>query len=440
MIWDVIARLDDDYIPETEITARLLLEFGDKKVKYHIRGNPIELIKQEVGFSPTSLAEDFLRIAISIYSADRCVLRSYFKDNWNRKFRLHIPVSSVDAWASVTEKLQATVGFLSGDTWSFCFRPLNNNQTYDDLFDSRKDIANVSLFSGGLDSLIGAIDLLQKKKDVYFVGHYSSPITSKFQKDIYEELENYYGIKKKFSSFFVSQPKIKGHDEAEPTMRTRSILFLGLGVATATALACKGNLYIPENGFISLNVPMTFSRHGALSTRTTQPYFIEMIQDILNQVGIRVSLKLPYGFDTKGEMMSRCLNKKLLEETLSLSMSCSHPEQARYSKSRPGIHCGRCLPCLVRRAACFYSELSEKDTEYLHENVKVPPPAINGAGEDFRAILMGINRFKNEKRLDDFRNVIGSGPLPGKDIDRYVDVYRRGMNELAVLLTGSNRK
>ena len=62
-------------------------------------------------------------------------------------------------------------------------------------------------------------------------------------------------------------------------------------------------LLIPENGFISLNIPLTPLRLGSLSTRTTHPLFIQQMQDILDALDFRVRLSNPYQFKTKGEML-----------------------------------------------------------------------------------------------------------------------------------------
>ena len=42
----------------------------------------------------------------------------------------------------------------------------------------------------------------------------------------------------------------------------------------------KIDILVPENGVISINVPLTVRRVGTLSTRTTHPYFIQEIQKL----------------------------------------------------------------------------------------------------------------------------------------------------------------
>ncbi|MHC5720555.1 MAG: hypothetical protein ACYTX0_53180, partial [Nostoc sp.] len=110
-------------------------------------------------------------------------------------------------------------------------------------------------------------------------------------------------------------------------------------------------LVVAENGLISLNVPLTHSRIGSLSTRTTHPHFLSLYQKILSSLGLVTSIELPYKFFTKGEMLANVKNKEVLESTANLSMSCSHPEAGRFRQGSPSHHCGYCVPCIIRRAA-----------------------------------------------------------------------------------------
>jgi hypothetical protein len=61
----------------------------------------------------------------------------------------------------------------------------------------------------------------------------------------------------------------------ETSTRTRSFLFLAFGLAIASIEG--SSLWIPENGFASLNLPLTADQRGSLSTRTTHPLFLEQL-------------------------------------------------------------------------------------------------------------------------------------------------------------------
>src|SRR5690606_33855127 len=130
----------------------------------------------------------------------------------------------------------------------------------------------------------------------------------------------------------------------------RSIIFLAYGLLAASALRASSegtsiSLVVPENGFISMNVPLTNLRLGSLSTRTTHPYFLRQIQRVWAAVGLNVEITNPYQFRTKGELLVGCEHQNLLQTLASQSTSCGRFGRYGYK------HCGRCIPCLVRRAA-----------------------------------------------------------------------------------------
>ena len=95
------------------------------------------------------------------------------------------PVSDPKRWDRVAGRLNTALEFLSGDVWRTSFREapcelfvapkLRRKKTptphEPDTFDA------VSLFSGGLDSLIGVIDFLASNpaSRILLVGHYDAP-------------------------------------------------------------------------------------------------------------------------------------------------------------------------------------------------------------------------------------------------------------------------
>src|SRR4029077_3996326 len=85
---------------------------------------------------------------------------------------------------------------------------------------------------------------------------------------------------------------------AERSQRSRSILFIAYGILGATLLEKyqageRVTLFLPENGFISLNIPLTPLRIGSLSTRTTHPFYLRHFQELLNLAGFRVDIENP---------------------------------------------------------------------------------------------------------------------------------------------------
>lgn len=95
-------------------------------------------------------------------------------------------------------------------------------------------------------------------------------------------------------------------------------------------------LFMPENGFIALNIPLTPSRGGSCSTRTMHPYFINKISQVLKDLSIKNEIINPLELKTKGECVSECLNKNLIGSIIEQSVSCSHGtrKQNRFGKRR----------------------------------------------------------------------------------------------------------
>ena len=68
---------------------------------------------------------------------------------------------------------------------------------------------------------------------------------------------------------------------------------------------------------------------GALSTRTTHPFYIARWNDALTILGVNVRVENQYWDKTKGEMVSGCANGALLRSLTPSSLSCSSPVKGR---------------------------------------------------------------------------------------------------------------
>src|SRR5207248_2601889 len=93
---------------------------------------------------------------------------------------------------------------------------------------------------------------------------------------------------------------------AEDSTRGRSFLFFALGAFAGSGFGKKFTVRCPENGFIALNVPLDQLRVGALSTRTTHPFYIELWNELLTILDIPGKVDNPYWSRTKGEMVTAC--------------------------------------------------------------------------------------------------------------------------------------
>ncbi|SPD75140.1 conserved hypothetical protein [uncultured Desulfobacterium sp.] len=434
MNWNVIVRVGDNdtYMPSaTGEDARFFVDFYRPNSPWKMRQNILfDLTKNEI---ISASAHDLLVLAMAVSAADRCIERKFAEDAWQREITIHLPVINPELWAENRDLLEKSLAFLSGDNWHFLFR---RSLVCRQFYSNPNESGNICLFSGGADSLVGAIDLLSEERRTSFVGQYGGGVTHKFQENLENELKKQYPKLCNFSFHYIEPPHIN-ECTYEPSTRVRSFLFLSLATAYGSTSQNTTNLYVPENGLISLNVPLTESRTGSLSTKTTHPYFITLYNELINNIGINVKLLSPYKFKTKGQMFLECKNQALLKDIAKKTMSCSHPEYARLKKISPKTHCGRCFPCIVRRAAFFKAGLS--DAPYMVDVLNAPPGANTKCGSDYRAIMMGVTRFKSSPTYSDLFKVTSTGPIASEEVSEFVDVYRRGMNEISQYLTGSVR-
>ena len=400
-----------------------------------------------LGLQPSERAIDLVLLAALVSAGDTRVSRSInAQDGWTREIDLYAPVSAPTAWGDETESMEALLKFLTGDRWRVFFRTRTNRTAV--LANQPKRLANdglteVSLLSGGLDSLIGAIDLLADGKRPLFVSHYWDAETAKAQTYVLSALE------KHFSGHEIKSLRVRlGFDkhhldtgETEATQRGRSFLFYALAALTASAFDRPMAVNIPENGLIALNVPLDPLRFGALSTRTAHPHVIAGMKRLTDAVRLSVSFSNPYRHMTKGEMVSGCVDNAFLRKVVGNSMSCSSPAKARYKGLSPR-HCGYCVPCLIRRAS-LKAGLGAKDpTLYTVENLRAQTLATDRAeGEHIRSFQLIAKRIKKDPGL---ANILVHKPGPMIDtlgeIRDYADVFRRGVLEVDKLLQGVKAK
>ena len=344
-----------------EVSTRLDLVSSERMLGHGIGAALSDLRKLRV--FPTETGLDLVVLAAHIHAADTRISRyTELQDTWTREIRLVVPVSDPTRWIAAAPTLRRILNFLTGDRWTIGFRSRPEKferivpQAPADLIGTAFD--GVNLFSGGLDSLIGAIDALEAGRHPLFVSHAGEGATSKSQEDCFEALRKHYAkIARARLRVWMSFPKnLIRNVGPEDSTRARSFLFFALGIFAGTGLGKIFTLRVPENGLISLNVPLDPLRLGALSTRTTHQFYIARWNQLLTVLNIPASIENPYWDKTKGEMVLGCTNPKLLRSLVPSSLSCASPTKGRW-KRLPTEHCGflstlpdtPCGPCINRR-------------------------------------------------------------------------------------------
>jgi len=282
----------------------------------------------------------------------------------------------------------------------------------------------ISLFSGGLDSGIATMLSVKDMARPLLVSHAGTGDAS------YQDV---------VASLLPVQPQrfsLNAHPEFaaphEESTRSRSFNFLAFAVLAADTLSTIRSgavidLHVPENGLIALNAPLTPRRIGALSTRTTHPHYLASLQKILDQVGLKVRISNPFERMTKGEMVAKVAGEADFETFASATVSCGKWKRANQQ-------CGRCVPCLIRRASLYAGGIDDK-TEYSAQDLS-QVVLSEDTRDDLMSMITAVLRLKNDNLS---RWVAQAGPLPLEDDRRaaLLDVHRRGLQEVGTYLRDS---
>jgi len=163
----------------------LRLEYRDELTGTHFR---LDLLKFILSVSYLKdRVRDLLEIAAYVFVADRSFSRgdksAVEYHSWSRSFEFHIRVRDFEFWNNqkVKDSLSQVLTFMTGDAqYTFHFEsghitpPTSLFDNPDLGFNSINEDVNITLFSGGLDSLCGTIDLLESNSTpVCLISHQS---------------------------------------------------------------------------------------------------------------------------------------------------------------------------------------------------------------------------------------------------------------------------
>jgi 7-cyano-7-deazaguanine synthase in queuosine biosynthesis len=383
---------------------------------------------------------DVFLIGCFVYGIDILLPREKFADNgWNREIEVEFPVENPTVFNNGKMILQDALTFLTGDDWIISFaqregfplyNPSRRLKPAEEVF--LKSHKKVSLFSGGLDSLIGVIDQLSTSNDrMVLVSHYDG---TSFRGARADQNKINDVLKNKYPHYHLIQTRVdlsrldtnsnKVHKET--TLRSRSFLFLCKAIFVAHSIDNDTDVLIPENGTISLNYPLTPSRISSCSTRTSHPYYLAKVEEFIKSIGLNHSIRNRYEFKTKGEMLEECKDRDLILKTHSLSCSCGKRGTRKdiRDNSTGTNHCGICMPCIYRRVALYKLGINElvgtnifNPQKRQLENIPDMPAFL-----DFMKRPLGIEEIK--------RNLLVCATLPLDKLNEYADVVIRTRNEI----------
>lgn len=333
-----------------------------------------------------SLEYDLIEIASLVYLADIGCARGK-NEFWIRNLNFLIPVRNRAAWEENKELLTKVISNLTGDNIQFNFIEYDNQsirissrhtpRRFRDKKKRRKPKGDcVSLLSGGIDSLGGAIELIESGRHPIFVRHYNYDHTQ--SRNLVNILSTYFDEDYYYMPCFIGKKPqsraLKQYEPAEPSQRARSFMFLSLGVIASNNLQNDvKEVYINENGNMAIHLPLSKSRVGSFSTHTAHPKVLNDYEKLVCSVfNEEYRIRNLLVGKTKKEIINDIGNSSL-DSSLIETVSCGRgPDTVRMMASRISRptnirHCGTCIPCINRRISFLVSNHTSDDSNYLED-------------------------------------------------------------------------
>jgi hypothetical protein len=351
--------------------GRLCVELDSigNKANVHIRfENVVRIFHQHL--SPRLV--DLLEIAAYVYGADCATSRGKgwtddeSTEPWGRDFAFVIPVREPGFWnsAGIGPLITEVLSFLSNDKYSFSFVPLEHDRSHQQQYLEFGDLDDwpfhgperVLMFSGGLDSLAGAVETARGGGRLVLVSHRPVSTVDSRQRRLFSEL------RKEFPDQIIHIPvwinKAEELGRRESTQRTRSFLYSALGTVVAESVQAGGIRFF-ENGIVSLNLPVADEVLRARASRTTHPVALQLLKSLCSAVTARdFAVDNPYLFKTKTDVAT-ILSTHKAAHLIPHTCSCA---RSMFKRKTQG-HCGRCSQCIDRRFAITAAGLLAYDSE-----------------------------------------------------------------------------
>lgn len=339
-----------------------------------LRTGAAELGKQ-IGLL-TSLEEDLLRTAASIFAADLGCKRG-MREDVNRSLELSVPVVNHAAMNAEKHRLERILHVLSDDNWTLDFRRAPGTPEVKQKWPDA--VGKTLLFSGGLDSFAGAVDLLDTlgPAGTLLASHVTgNTSTISAQNTLHAYLEEHYKAKIRRivlkagpRSFSDLGPAT---DDPEVSQRTRSFMFLTIAALGARRTGMHEVVFIAENGQMAIHVPLSPARIGAFSTHTAHPEFVAEAALLFSAVlDHPITIQNPYLYQTKAEVIATVASNHA--SAIVSSNSC-------WRNARVHGHCGACIPCCIRRIALerFGIKVDDWKRDIFTENLAALPETDEG--------------------------------------------------------------
>jgi len=382
----------------------------------------------------TTLEEDMLTVASAIYACDLGFKRGE-REEITRSISLEIPVVNHHAFQNTKDDLELLLWTLSHDNWTIKFTRIDGQPESKRTWPKEKGAT--ILFSGGVDSFAGALELLidRGQDGVQLASHVTAnPVTRQSQDALVSYLgTRFNGAAKRIALRSGGRNKGKyvfpKDSEREETQRTRSFMYLSVAALAARRSGHNELVVIAENGQMAIHLPLSVARVGSFSTHTAHPEFVVQATAFFSRIlDCELKVSNPYLYKTKSEVVATIP----ASDRVALAQSVSCWRGARVPSFN---HCGDCVPCLVRRIAFECNNIVL--AEYKHDLFAQDVPNLPEANEGKRN-LVELTEFAHafaSKRDGELEGVFPD--LISTDFDRTaaIAMYRRFAVEARTVLS-----
>jgi hypothetical protein len=380
---------------------------------------------------------DLHDIATYVYAADQATTRQRsggdFDRGWRRRFTFHVPVRELDLWRSreVSRALTSVLSFLSEDEYHFEFTATANRgplvQTFEIPVTVFDDAEEVVMFSGGLDSLAGAVkEVITDRRRVLLVNHRSNPKPGPRLNDLWTLFDRRAADRRPLCV----RVRINKAKElsVETTQRTRSFLYAAIG-ATFARMMRRERIRFYENGVVSLNLPIGRQVIGAKATRTTHPRVLAGFTDLFTLLAGRpLAVENPFLGLTKTDVVKSILDAGC-GELIRHSVSCAETR----GRTNQHPHCGDCSQCIDRRFAVLAAGAEQYDPAGGYEIDLLTGPRKGGPSRTLLASYLdvatrvgGMTADQFAARFGEVGRVLGyMTGSPSEALKVVYDLYRR---------------
>ncbi|MEM2373447.1 MAG: hypothetical protein QXI11_03300 [Thermoproteota archaeon] len=254
-------------------------------------------------------------------------------------------VSEIDVWnkSHVKYLLQDILSFMIGRRPSIRFKEASGKNKFDitTRTPESKGVKSVTLFSGGIDSLSGILNVQATYGSTagVFVSHVNlGRVVDKLMNDFLQK-------------YAIQSYRVNVQSQKAVLQQLRGFLYLSFGAISAKLLKTN-KVFISEIGPIMYQPPFVPTDEVTL---TTHPSLVKMSKELFREVyGVNFEFYEPFENLTKAEVIASCPEK----EAIRFTNSCI---STRFLYSDYS-HCGRCYGCLVRRISCLVAGV--KDAKY----------------------------------------------------------------------------